>query len=405
MSYEPALLWKFLKSHHQSISKSSLSVIDESLHSLKITSGDTIVAHMDKFDNLMLDYYMYQGKMSDVQSARLLIKTLAGRLSETTLELIYQTVKPLTRRGVSEYLKEYEARNGGFSTAATREANISMSAASSSVPSGSRTSRVKCSKEKCVGVHHSPEQCFSKPSNFKLRDEWLARKEAERSSTFKPKQQSQIAGMKEITAPSASLAMGSEPFISFNCEFEEISNSEELCKMDQIEASPAMFDDEVSALVSKLPNIKMWGLLDTGATHHMFKTVDLFEKESLKSLPESNQKLTLAGGSSSLEVKSKGDLRLKAGDGSVFQLKDCLQIPDLSRNLIAGGILIKKGVEIKINPNNKSCFSLVLNYKALFNGIFLSNNLMLVEIIPVSEVFPDTQQIANISLNDSGLLH
>lgn len=71
MAYEPALLWKFLKSHHQAISESSLSVIDETLHALKILSSDSIVSHMDKFDNLMLDYYMYRGKMSEVQSARL----------------------------------------------------------------------------------------------------------------------------------------------------------------------------------------------------------------------------------------------------------------------------------------------------------------------------------------------
>lgn len=212
MLYEPAMLWKFLRSHHQAISESSLSVIDETLHALKISTGDSIVCHMDKFDNLMLDYYMYKGKMSDIQSARLLIRTLSGRLSETTLELIYQTVKPLSRRGVSEYLKEYEARNGGFSTAATREANLLVAASSNSIQSNSRPTLVKCTREKCVGIHHTPDQCFSKPANFKLRDEWLAKKEAERSGTFKPKS-NQVIGMKEILAPSASLAMGSEPFV------------------------------------------------------------------------------------------------------------------------------------------------------------------------------------------------
>lgn len=177
MSYEPALLWKFLKSHHQAISESSLSVIDETLHSLKITSGDTIVSHMDKFNNLMLDYYMYRGKMTDVQSARLLIKTMSGRLSETTLELIYQTVKPLTRRGVLEYLKEYEARNGGFSTASTREANLTIAAASSALQSTSRSIRVKCTKEKCVGVHHSPDQCFLNPQTSNdVMSGWLKKK-------------------------------------------------------------------------------------------------------------------------------------------------------------------------------------------------------------------------------------
>lgn len=96
MTYEPALLWKFLRSHHQAISESSLIVIDTSLHDMKISSGDSLVAHSDKFNNLMLDFYQYKGKMSDIQSARLLIKTVGDRLSETTKELIHQTVKPLT---------------------------------------------------------------------------------------------------------------------------------------------------------------------------------------------------------------------------------------------------------------------------------------------------------------------
>lgn len=102
MSYEPALLWRFLKSHHQSISESSLSVIDTTLHAMKISRDDSLVAHSDKFNNVMLEFYQYRGKMSDVQSARLLIRTLGDRLTETTKELIYQTVKPLTRQGVND---------------------------------------------------------------------------------------------------------------------------------------------------------------------------------------------------------------------------------------------------------------------------------------------------------------
>lgn len=109
MTYEPAILWKFLwkflRSHHQSISESSLIVIDTALHDMKISPSDSLVTHSDKFNNLMLDFYQYRGKMSDIQSARLLIKTVGDRLSETTRELIHQTVKPLTRQGVSDYLK------------------------------------------------------------------------------------------------------------------------------------------------------------------------------------------------------------------------------------------------------------------------------------------------------------
>lgn len=215
MTYEPALLWKFLKAHHQSISESSLTVIDTTLHTMTISSSDSLVAHSDKFNNLMLDFYQYRGKMSDVQSARLLLKTIGDRLSETTKELVYQTVKPLTRLGVSEYLKEYELRNGGFSTAATREANSVTSSQPLAAQITSRAARLRCTREKCVGVHHSSEECFSKPQNFKKRDAWIAKKESERSNSSGYSRNNHQSGMKELTAPSASMAENSSDFLSF----------------------------------------------------------------------------------------------------------------------------------------------------------------------------------------------
>lgn len=111
MTYEPVILWKFLKPHHQSVSESSLMVIDTTLRKLKISSNNSLVAHTDKLNNLMLDFYQYRRKMTDIQSACLLIKTVGDCLTETTKELIHQTVRPLTIQGVSEYLKEYELRN------------------------------------------------------------------------------------------------------------------------------------------------------------------------------------------------------------------------------------------------------------------------------------------------------
>lgn len=258
-----------------------------------------------------------------------------------------------------------------------------------------------------MGVHHSPNQCFSKPANFKMRDEWVANKEAERAGNSKVKSTA-VAGMKEISAPSVSVSVGSEPFISFNCEFDstdEDDESREGGRNEEITASPSIFNDDVTAMVSKLPDMKVWGLLDTGATHHMFKSVDMFEKESVKSLHDSNKQLTMAGGKSSLEVKSKGNMQLKAGHSLIFELKDCLYIPELARNLIAGGLLLRKGVDIVINPNNALCFSLVLKNKALFNGTFLTNNLMLVEIIPVSVASSPQPIESDVSLIDSALLH
>lgn len=69
---------------------------------MKISPSDSLVVHTEKFNNMMLNFYQYCGKMLNVQSDQLLIKTIGDRFTETTKELIYQTVKPLTRQGVSD---------------------------------------------------------------------------------------------------------------------------------------------------------------------------------------------------------------------------------------------------------------------------------------------------------------
>lgn len=176
---------------------------------------------------------------------------------------------------------------------------------------------------------------------------------------------------------------------------------------DLILASPTIYGHETEASVSVSSGGDTWGLFDTGATHYMFKDIKLFESSSMTKIPSDNNKLKLAGGDAKLNVLSKGTVKLKAGDGTHFEFKNCLYIPDLSRHLIAGGLLLRKGIQVIVNPSNPKCFSLVFQDKALFNGIFLDNNLMLVKIIHVSDLtsihghLPEAQS----SEIDSKLLH
>lgn len=269
--------------------------------------------------------------MSDIQSARLLIKTVGDRLSETTKELIHQTLKPLTRQGVTDYLKEYELRNGGFSTAATREANHTYASSSVASQSLSKTGRVKCTREKCVGVHHTPDECFSNPINAKKREAWIAKKEAERQRYSNHSKAQPISGMKELTAPAASVAEINSEYLSFNSEFvktveDHIKISESQLLLTETEESvnsevvgcPSIYESEASVSTLTAPDKELWGLLDTGATHYMFKTKELFEQKSLTSVESSNNKLKMAGGESKLTVMSKGTVKLQAGDGSPF---------------------------------------------------------------------------------------
>lgn len=225
--------------------------------------------------------------------------------------------------------------------------------------------------------------------------------------------------MKELTAPAASVADSSSEFFLFNSEFVESFSDDNTQKeavkdgpgnldLEPYHGSPSIFENGPCAMSIQTPDKELWGLFDTGATHYMFNKIDMFEALSVTAIAsDGNNKLKLAGGNSKLIVKSKGTVKLKAGDNSEFEFTNCLYIPDLNRHLIAGGLLLRKGVQIIVNPSNSKCFSLVFKNKALFNGVFLDNNLMLVRIIPVSD-FTSTKKIIPEALStemNSRLLH
>lgn len=127
-----------------------------------------------------------------------------------------------------------------------------------------------------------------------------------------------------------------------------------------------------------------WALHNTGATHHVFKDRSLFDDATFKKNSGSSKRLKLAGGDVSLNVQGVGNIKLKAGDGTTFELKDCLLVPDLSRNLVAGGLLKVKGVRELFDDTDMPSFSLVKGNLALFNGYIGSDNLMHLKLKPVS---------------------
>lgn len=138
VSYEPSLIWNFLKNHHQKISEAGLQTIEEALNDMKILDSDSFKVHCDKFNNLVADFIKYKGHMSSESAARKLIKTVRTRINENISENIYSHVVPLTREGVVQYLIDYEARNGGFTTPALIEAG-QVSYSSSAARAGGGT--------------------------------------------------------------------------------------------------------------------------------------------------------------------------------------------------------------------------------------------------------------------------
>lgn len=166
--YDPFKCWSYLKQRHNEITEDKLTAVTKALHACKILKSDTLSSYLDKFENLVREYYYYRGQMPDTQTARMLIMSLPA-LSETTVELIHATVKPLTRKGVSDYLRQYEQRHE-WTSSAIREVN-GVSASSSG--GSKKTSNVRCSELVCVGPHPERE-CWSKPENFDKREKFLS---------------------------------------------------------------------------------------------------------------------------------------------------------------------------------------------------------------------------------------
>lgn len=136
-----------------------------------------------------------------------------------------------------------------------------------------------------------------------------------------------------------------------------------------------------------------WALNDTGASHHMFKTTEFFVNNSLVPNPDISRRLTLAGGDKTLTVHSIGTIELLDVLSGRIELHHALYVPELNKNLIAGGALVKKGVTSIINPTDSKIFSMFCNGRRLFDGFF-SVNLMFIRLqsakasTPVSTVLP-----------------
>lgn len=296
--YSPSKIWIFLKNRHARITEVKLAAVTKALYSSKIQRSESLSSYLDRFENLTREFYLYKGQLSDHQSARMLVDSIPS-LSETTTDLIHMQVVPFTRQGVADYLREYETRQGWMSPA-MREANSADASSHGKMSKGRGKSR--CTEDVCLGPH--PERdCWSKPENGKKRDEYLAKRQGDRRNTSAATSlASTVKGRKKVTPPAANAASLSDEMavLSLHASYEDVSLS--------------------AAAVTSSSSTQLWALHDTGATHNMFNDLRLFDKSTLKPVDNSNKRLKLAGGGVSLAVHSEGTVRLKAGDGSIFEL-------------------------------------------------------------------------------------
>lgn len=109
----------------------------------------------------------------------------------------------------------------------------------------------------------------------------------------------------------------------------------------------------------------------------MFRTTTHFIANSLHPNPDPSRRLTLAGGEGTLTVHSVGIIELLDAISGSIELHHALYVPNLNKNLIAGGALVKKGITSEVHPTDHNIFSMFCNGWRLFDGFF-SGNLMFI---------------------------
>lgn len=199
VAYDPYRLWSFVNSYHCSITEARLTVITTTLHSLKQGASETLTAHLDKFNVVLNEFYKFSGGMSETQATLLLISTLRPEY-DTTVKMIFMTVKDLTIPKVSSLLLESEVQSGVWANSAVYQ--LSTAAASSSTSSTQPGRRVKCTQNSCVGPHERQE-CFELPQNAEKKAAWIAKQEAGRAARYRARQptESSVRGIKTVKAP------------------------------------------------------------------------------------------------------------------------------------------------------------------------------------------------------------
>lgn len=143
IDYDPHKLWVFISTYHCSITKARLAVITSTLHGLRQDGSETLTAYLDKFNLVLNKYFKFGGELSDTQAAQLLINSVKSEY-DTTVKMIYMTVKDLTIAKVSMTLLESEVHLGSWANSAVSQ--LSVAAVSTSSSSQSYGKRQKCTQ-------------------------------------------------------------------------------------------------------------------------------------------------------------------------------------------------------------------------------------------------------------------
>lgn len=360
--YSPQKLWEETRLFHAPPTEAARFRLETELDNFKQGYKIDTLTHLDKFNNLKDRFILSGGKKTSDQLARRLLHSL-NPSHKDIVDSIIRNISPLAFDTVESEIKRILSESNTVGSSGGQASHI-QDEANQAVNFRRKT---KCTPTQCQGPHPAAS-CFAKPENFaardKRRDELIAAGKwrgpipittAPTSTNVNHAGPSDVAAL-NLAMQQMSLASQANHTTVLNCQY--------YCSNTAATAPDLMND---------------WALNDTGASHHMFRTTVHFIANSIVPNPDPSRRLTLAGGDKTLSVHSVGIVELLDVLTGRIELHHALYVPELNKNLIAGGALVKKGVTSLVHPEDPKIFSMFCNGRRLFDGFF-SGNLMFIRL-------------------------
>lgn len=393
--FSPALLWKTVRDYHVSNSESVKLMLRSNITSFNQGPTRDLLEHIEEFRAKIDAFLGANGKMDEEEQARQLVTSLNQEWSDKGcffLDAGYITFSKLE----TELKKSYQTRKMRTSSSINQS---SRAADTSEANQGRRFGRWQtCNKTRCLGQDHPtkphhPTDCYHNPDNVGKMEEWKRAKQQSGEWIEYPRGgqrgrgrgQSSNVSRGHWVQSSSNFPRSDElqsAFANMKLEDRHVGYHANLHGKFSCSAEPqlASHGDQCSRV----------GLMDTGASHFMFHDKSLFDTGSLVANVDPDAKLNLAGGGATLDIHSIGSVTLENSKGETETYHDCLYVPKLSRNLIAGGRLLRAGATTTILKD--PYFRIDRGGKELFVGQFVGEgSLMYVPIKPaVSRLSPET---------------
>lgn len=318
----PSKLWFKIRDHHAPRTPAHQMLLRRLLFGL--TQGTSpLPKHLDEFHRLYTSFGNSGGKIGSVELGQQLLMSLNSDW--------IKVAEDIADSNKFEYHSVVTALNVRITNRAllhptTVSTPIIESSAASPMRRRQGFVQTRCSPKKCVSLAHTEAECIRNPKNIDKYNAWVEAKKARGQWVERPSASAVISPSSTISIPNSSLP--------------SLSSLQEALDRSEFSASASAVHIIDSTADS---DSKHFGIVDSGTTHHMFKSEVFFDPSNFIVNSSSNQRVGLAGGSATLSIKGRGNATLIGPTGDVTTLTDCLFVPDLKQNLIAGGRLLNDG--------------------------------------------------------------